>query len=497
MSRSIFVSGFGLLIAVAAQAQLVQISELLVNPLGDDNGSEFIELRSAAPNQSLKNLFLVVIDGDSSAPGSVDQVIPLGRWSTGANGLLLIRDSSSVITTPAPETNVVVFDFAPDLENGTNNYVIAGACVAKVGQDLDTNDDGILDVKPWLIVHDALTVTDHGGNNFLYAAQLGGLQMPAPFSFAPDAFARIGDTAYAYDVTLSPEGNVVMDPFKVITQHGDFPTLSLAMSPGVMNPTLSGGGQDAMFYSTTVQNLYKKVTVIRNDAVEHNFNLPKTATFIDIDAQGNHYAYESVDKGVMREWSILQNGMSANEFSTYDTDALKLYGFEGLDAIFYSTVVQGQFTEWTIYRNDAVIRSFTAKSNWSFQGIENGDAYFTTKQLPGNLTQIWTVYKNGDLLRQFSVDVALTFDHIEAGNVYFTDIFPQVGGKIWDVWENDQLIRTFVVPSNATYAKMEEGNVYHTYILPSGFLDNWTVYLNGEAMKAFSSDDAWQFQGLR
>ncbi len=86
--------------AGTASAQF-HISEILVDLPGTDNGQEAIELRGA-PNASLAGWGLLMIDGDTTASGTIDQALDLGAFSTGANGLFLWRDAATVLL-PAPD----------------------------------------------------------------------------------------------------------------------------------------------------------------------------------------------------------------------------------------------------------------------------------------------------------------------------------------------------------------------------------------------------------
>ncbi|MEZ5966122.1 MAG: hypothetical protein R3F56_19960 [Planctomycetota bacterium] len=178
-------------LTTAARAQFT-LSELLIDAPGTDDGQEFIEIRGPA-NTQLTGYYFLAIEGDGTAAGVVDQAIDLSAYSTGSNGLLLIRDTSAVLS-PAPDaaTSVVVFNPTPDIENGTNTFVLGFGTAPAVNTDLDTDNDGTLDAGiPGFTVVDAVSGTDGGAADLLYAAQLGGTNFAYNGVFTPDCYYRI------------------------------------------------------------------------------------------------------------------------------------------------------------------------------------------------------------------------------------------------------------------------------------------------------------------
>lgn len=211
--------------AVQTAAGQFQMTEIYVNAPGTDNGQEAIEI-TGAPGASLAGWSLIVIEGDLAPPGLVDLVRSLDTTATGSNGLLLLRDAASVIL-PAPETatSVVVADFAPDLENGSNTFLLGFGTPPAAGADLDTDDDGALDAGALngFTVVDAVTFLENDGvaANFAYADDLG-FPVLGPYSspgpdFTPDALYRLFDAAgptgtwVALDVLGNAPGPYVAD----------------------------------------------------------------------------------------------------------------------------------------------------------------------------------------------------------------------------------------------------------------------------------------------
>lgn len=154
----------------------VHLNELLIDPPGSDDGQEFVEL-AGTPGLALDGYRLLVIDGDGALAGVVSNVIALDGTALGANGLLLLRDSSAPLApSPDAETTVLVTDFVPDLENGSSTFVLGFGAAPPAGADLDLDDDGVLDAGALVgfAVADAIGVLESdAAPNFGYAEELG------------------------------------------------------------------------------------------------------------------------------------------------------------------------------------------------------------------------------------------------------------------------------------------------------------------------------------
>lgn len=190
--RKIFGTSLGLFgLAMMSSAHPV-INELLFNPSGTDDGKEALEIQWN-PNTSLNGYWFVVVEGDSHfVTGIVDQAVDLSTYSTGANGLCLIRDGAGDYTPfPDFQTNRYVYNFTPDIENGTNTYMIVQGTPPSVGTDLDVDNDGMIDAGAlggatvvdavgWTDYTNTLTRDNYDFNN--YAAEFGGKDLQTIFN---------------------------------------------------------------------------------------------------------------------------------------------------------------------------------------------------------------------------------------------------------------------------------------------------------------------------
>jgi hypothetical protein len=182
------------LVSGLAQAQFT-LSEAFVNPPGNDNGQEGFEVRGA-PNASLAGYFLLVVEGDGASAGTLDVVLNLGAFSTGSNGLFLWRDAASAINPAAdPATSINIADFNPDIENGSNTFILGFGTPPAQGTDLDSDNDATLNAGALVgfTVVDAISILENDNtpaDNDGYADDLGFTNFGPFAGFTPDAFQR-------------------------------------------------------------------------------------------------------------------------------------------------------------------------------------------------------------------------------------------------------------------------------------------------------------------
>ncbi len=243
-------------IVLTATAQ-VRITEAMVNPPGSpDAGREFIEIQSCRPNFSLQGYWLIGIDGEwLFNPGNIHWAIDLSNYSTGANGLLLVRDGEAVLLPePAAETTVVSIVNAFTLAGmGNDSYTVALVrdFTGQVGSDIDTNDDGIIDNVLWQEAVHAFGWTDDdvapGEFDAIYSTQLNGVDIP------PTLRRRTDGTTWEPDVIIFfQNGSIIaadagragtgdFGPFQTSTSNraviGTLPAqFNREVTPGNLNP---------------------------------------------------------------------------------------------------------------------------------------------------------------------------------------------------------------------------------------------------------------------
>ncbi len=164
----------------------VWINEVLPNAPGGDTGNEYFELRGT-PNLSLSNYYLLSLEGQgTTGRGDINQYFDLGTFSLGANGYFFGRQFGSKYTETEAGATVVentlgtgwgqaneggvgstighYSDAAQvDLENGATTILlinIGAGIVPTNTMDLDTNNDGFLDLPEGWVVTDSVGIMD-------------------------------------------------------------------------------------------------------------------------------------------------------------------------------------------------------------------------------------------------------------------------------------------------------------------------------------------------
>ena len=118
---------------IATPAGAVQISELLYDAVGSDNGTIFVELWGA-PGTSLDGWH---VDGVNGADGVIGPIVAL-TGQIPANGFFVVADSDAGTTLVAEADLLVNFDF----QNGPDSIVLRDA----LGNVLDALGYGVFGV---------------------------------------------------------------------------------------------------------------------------------------------------------------------------------------------------------------------------------------------------------------------------------------------------------------------------------------------------------------
>lgn len=169
------------LAAAPVFAQAPIISEIRTDQPGIDN-DEYFEL-AGTPAAPLTGLSYVVI-GDGGTPGDsgvVEEVTDLTAIFFPGSGFLVVAESTFTIGTAGVITDL-------NFENADNvTHLLVSNFTGANGQDLDTDDDGVLELTPWSEIVDlvAIVVADNppsGTNEYHYGPPLVG----------PDGFAVPG-----------------------------------------------------------------------------------------------------------------------------------------------------------------------------------------------------------------------------------------------------------------------------------------------------------------
>jgi predicted extracellular nuclease len=156
----------------AAQPADPLINEFVFNHVGTDT-DEFVEI-AGDPGTDYSAFDVVQIEGDGTGAGTVDSIVAVG--TTAAAGYFFAGFHNNLY------------------ENGTVTLLLVEGFTGSVGQDLDTNNDGVLDLTPWARLVDAVAVTDGGAADGAYAAVVLGPGFDGQ-PFTPGGASRLPDRA--------------------------------------------------------------------------------------------------------------------------------------------------------------------------------------------------------------------------------------------------------------------------------------------------------------
>jgi len=121
-----------------------KINEFVFNHTGSDTEA-FIEVFGSS-STDYSTFTVLEIEGDSSGAGTIDAVLPVSS-----------TDASGFWTDPE------------DAENGTVTLLLVEGFSGSAGNDIDTDNDGILDSTPWTRIVDDVAVSDGGSSDHTYA----------------------------------------------------------------------------------------------------------------------------------------------------------------------------------------------------------------------------------------------------------------------------------------------------------------------------------------
>ncbi|MCW2265037.1 putative extracellular nuclease/glycosyltransferase involved in cell wall biosynthesis [Gluconobacter cerinus] len=124
------------------------INEFMFNPSASGDPNEFIEVKGDA-DTDYSEWSLIVVDGDGSVAGKIDNVFQLGT-----------TNSAGYWVTPY-QTNA--------LQNGTQTVLLVKNFTGKAGDDLDTANGGTFTSTPWSEIGDTIAVSDGGSGDPTYA----------------------------------------------------------------------------------------------------------------------------------------------------------------------------------------------------------------------------------------------------------------------------------------------------------------------------------------
>ncbi|MFT5734115.1 MAG: hypothetical protein ACJAZN_002460 [Planctomycetota bacterium] len=186
--KSLLALGVAVAAATTGQANALQAEDggaiILINEIrADQDGSdldEYFELLSFPSSLSLDGYTYLTLGDGTAGSGVVEALVDLTGSTTGTDGLFLAGEASMTIAIPDLVTTI-------NFENSDNvTHLLVFGFTGAAGDDLDTDDDGVLDITPWASVIDAVSLIEEvGGGDQVYGVALGFNEVGPNGTFAP------------------------------------------------------------------------------------------------------------------------------------------------------------------------------------------------------------------------------------------------------------------------------------------------------------------------
>ncbi|MEO1375509.1 MAG: endonuclease/exonuclease/phosphatase family protein, partial [Cyanobacteria bacterium J06635_10] len=142
---------------------MANINEIRIDQPSTDN-DEYFELFGTS-GESLDGLTYLVIGDGSTGSGTVEAVVDLNGQIIPSTGFFVTAENTFTLGTADLTTNL-------NFENSDNvTHLLVEGFTGSDGDDLDTNDDGTLEVTPWTSIVDsvALVETTDGSGEQIYS----------------------------------------------------------------------------------------------------------------------------------------------------------------------------------------------------------------------------------------------------------------------------------------------------------------------------------------
>ncbi len=198
----------------------VAFSEIRIDQTGSDN-DEWFEL-IGAPGTSLADLTVVVIgDGGTALSGPIEAIVSLAGQTIPSDGHFAVAEPT--FTWGLTNIDFVTAANVLNFENSDNvTFMLVRGFTGLMAQDLDTNDDGVLDVTPWTAVVDSIaliktTTNPPTGTEWYYGPNTIGPDT----TFVPGHIWRCEDTG-CWNIGIF----TTADPTGVPTPHDDTPGIA-------------------------------------------------------------------------------------------------------------------------------------------------------------------------------------------------------------------------------------------------------------------------------
>ncbi len=153
-----------ILCLILLSANVIATAGTTINEIRIDQPSidtdEYLEI-VGTPGTSLDGLTYLVIGDGSGGSGVIEAVVDLTGYSIQSSGFFVAAEGTFSLGTSDLTTSL-------NFENSDNvNHYLVNGFTGSKGDDLDTDDDGTLDVTPWSGIVDCVGLVETSGSGDL------------------------------------------------------------------------------------------------------------------------------------------------------------------------------------------------------------------------------------------------------------------------------------------------------------------------------------------
>ncbi len=182
--KKIFMGVLALSLLVPLAAQAVTINEIRIDNAGADT-DEYFEL-AGMPGESLDGYTYLVIGDGSGGSGVIESVTDLTGQAIQSDGYLAVHKAGTTGVCSGYDVDLTL-----NFENSDNvTHLLVTGFTGANGDDLDTDDDGILDVTPWTEMVECVALVESVGSGDLVYCDT---QVGPDGSYVPGHVFKCGD----------------------------------------------------------------------------------------------------------------------------------------------------------------------------------------------------------------------------------------------------------------------------------------------------------------
>ncbi len=230
---------------VATGAGQLLLNELEIDPPSAiSNACQYAEIRGANAGGTVPaNTYFLSVNSDGANFGFANQAINFGGQVVGANGTITLFNNASLgCPTRTYGVGTTFFSYFSPLTIGVGSetyLVVSSTTNLFSGQDLDTDDDGLLDANLGITILDGAALIVNPEEEFVYGAEVGVVNISNTISLdQPDAITRSSFNSVAFDSNAFFFGELAASPDSTTTYAAplspNFPVGGV-LTPGAPN----------------------------------------------------------------------------------------------------------------------------------------------------------------------------------------------------------------------------------------------------------------------